>query len=117
MIDTSADEMLYMIIIAPIHRTWRQLLEGVTHVDGSTRPQSVTADTHPLCASLLDEIAKLTGNRAVLNSSLNGTNKPRVETPARVLSMFALNGMDAIAIGPFLATAQRTRGSVQEESA
>jgi hypothetical protein len=56
---------------------------GVTHVDGSARPQSVTADTYPLCANLLDEIAKLTGNRAVLNTSLNGTNKPRVETPAR----------------------------------
>ena len=105
-----------MIITAPVQPGWRGQLAGVTHVDGSTRPQSVTHEAHPLYARLLDEVADNTGTPAVLNTSFNGRGEPLMETPAQALSGFALNGLDALAIGPFLVTAQRSSVKQQEDA-
>ena len=115
MIDTSAGELPYMIITALVRDSWRQRLAGVTHVDGSTRPQTVSASTNPMYASLLDAVANVSGVQAILNTSFNGKNEPLVETPAQALTAFTLNGLDALAIGPFLVTAQRMHAPLGQE--
>jgi carbamoyltransferase len=43
----------------------------------------------------------------VLNTSFNGRGEPLVETPAQALTAFMLNGLDALAIGPFLISSSR----------
>jgi len=42
-------------------------------------------------------------------TSFNGRGEPLVETPAQALTAFALNGLDALAIGPYLLTAASGR--------
>src|SRR5207344_3672802 len=89
---------------------WLDRFEGVAHVDGTTRPQSVTGDGDCLYARLLHEVGAATGESVVLNTSFNGRGEPLVETPAQALSAFALSGMDALAIGPFVVTAPEQSG-------
>jgi predicted NodU family carbamoyl transferase len=107
MIGSRVADLPYMIVTAPVQAAWLGRLEGVAHVDGSTRPQTVTRQTDPLYADLLDAVANATGIPVVLNTSFNGRREPLVETPAQALTTFALNGLDALAMGPFLVTAQR----------
>lgn len=107
MIGSRVDDLPYMIVTAPLQTNWLGRLEGVAHVDASTRPQSVRREADPLYADLLDAVADATGVSVVLNTSFNGRDQPLVETPAQALMAFALNGLDALAIGPFLVTAQR----------
>ena len=109
LVDTSAPGLPYMVTTAPIRLAWAQRLAGVNHVDGTTRPQSVVAAADPLYAALLNDVAVLTGIPAVLNTSFNGRGEPLVETPAQALTAFALNGLDALAIGPYLLTAASGR--------
>jgi hypothetical protein len=59
----------------------------------------------------------------VIVLELNGTGQrgdhdaaALVGTPAQALSGFTFNGLDALAIGPFLATTQRSSVNQQEDA-
>jgi len=74
----------------------RKTLASITHVDGTTRPQTVTDGPF---AELLEEVRKLTGSSVVLNTSLNINGKP-IATPEIAASMNKSNmGLDAVIIG------------------
>lgn len=74
----------------------RKTLASITHVDGTTRPQTVTDGPF---AELLEEVRKLTGSSVVLNTSLNINGKP-IATPEVAASMNKSNmGLDAVIIG------------------
>jgi carbamoyltransferase len=74
----------------------RKTLASITHIDGTTRPQTVTDGPF---AELLEEVRKLTGSSVVLNTSLNINGKP-IATPEIAASMNKSNmGLDAVIIG------------------
>lgn len=74
----------------------RKTLASITHIDGTTRPQTVTDGPF---AELLEEVRKLTGSSVVLNTSLNINGKP-IATPEVAASMNKSNmGLDAVIIG------------------
>ena len=89
--DFESQYMLYGVKVRD-----RKTLASITHVDGTTRPQTVTDGSF---AELLEEVRKLTGSSVVLNTSLNINGKP-IATPDVAASMNKSNmGLDAVVIG------------------
>ncbi|WP_055697845.1 MULTISPECIES: carbamoyltransferase family protein [Streptomyces] len=92
----------YMIVTVPVPERSRARLAAATHVDGTTRPQTVSADVNPLYHRLLGEVETHTGSAVVLNTSFNGNAEPVVCSPRDALATFARSPLDALALGPFL---------------
>ncbi len=77
-------------------------LPGITHVDGSARPQTVDRLIQPRYAALLDAFERLTGCPILINTSFNVRGEPIVESPVDALFCFALAGLDALVLEDFL---------------
>jgi carbamoyltransferase len=94
----------YMIVATDVPEGIRPAIAGVVHADGSTRPQTVSADVDPLYAALLTAVGDRTGHPVVLNTSFNGKDEPIVGSPADAVEAFRAMPLDALVIGPFVAT-------------
>ena len=85
----------------------RAMLPAVTHVDGTGRLQTVERVHAPLYWSLIDAFRERTGVPVVLNTSFN-ENEPIVCTPDEAIRCFLRTRMDALVLGPYLATKERS---------
>ncbi|MDP8983074.1 MAG: carbamoyltransferase [Acidobacteriota bacterium] len=92
----------FMLIAAPVKNHWRAKVPAVVHVDGSARPQSVSARTNPLYHRLLTTLDAQTGIPAVLNTSFNLDDEPLVNSPEHALATFFRSGLNALVIGDFV---------------
>jgi carbamoyltransferase len=88
----------FMMQVYPIRADKRGLIPAVTHVDGSGRLQTVTADANPRYHRLICAFRELTGIPMVLNTSFN-ENEPVVCTPAEALDCFLRTKMDVLVLG------------------
>jgi carbamoyltransferase len=93
----------FMIVTYPVRREVRGRIAGVVHVDGSARVQVVRHQDHPRYHRLLAEFGGLTGIPVLLNTSFNQSGEPIVCTPADAVQCFLRAGLDALAIGDYLA--------------
>ncbi len=94
----------YMITVAPVRTEWRDTLRSVTHVDGTARLQTVTADWNPVYYRLLQAFRRRTGISVLLNTSLNRKGMPIVETPEDAINFFRETPrLDALVIDSYLA--------------
>jgi carbamoyltransferase len=75
----------------------RDVLPAITHVDGSGRLQTVTAEANPTYYRLIKEFEALTGVPVLLNTSFN-ENEPIVDTPEQAIDCFLRTQMDAVVI-------------------
>ena len=73
-------------------------LGAVTHVDGTTRPQTVEKDNEKY-HRLLKEVERRIGVPAVLNTSFNRKGEPIVCTPRDAIECFSGSGMDYLVMG------------------
>jgi carbamoyltransferase len=87
----------FMMHVVRVREDKRALIPAVVHVDGTSRPQAVAADTNPLFHRLIEEFEGLTGIPMVLNTSLN-ENEPIVDTPTQALECFRRTTMDALVL-------------------
>ena len=88
----------YMSITAPVKESKRDLIPAVTHVDGSSRLQTVTPEAEPFYHRLISAFFKSTGVPMVLNTSFNTLKgEPIVETPRHAIRSF-LSSMGTIEI-------------------
>jgi carbamoyltransferase len=94
----------FMILLDKVHEEKQSEIPAVTHVDGTTRPQTVTEDTAPRYYRLISEFANRTGVPVILNTSFNMAGEPIVESPMQALKDFAATGLDALAVGDYLVT-------------
>nr|MDT0661999.1 carbamoyltransferase C-terminal domain-containing protein [Micromonospora sp. DSM 115978] len=92
-------DLPYMVITTSVAESRRSLFGAVVHEDGTTRPQTVDAATHPLYHDLLGRLP----HGVALNTSFNGRDEPIVATPAQALASGRDLGLEALIIGPFLA--------------
>jgi carbamoyltransferase len=76
-----------------------ELIPAVTHVDGSSRLQTVTAASNPGIHDLITRFEKLTGVPMLLNTSLNVGGEPLVETPEDALRFWQTTPVDMMVIG------------------
>ncbi|MCB9730782.1 MAG: hypothetical protein H6746_20085 [Deltaproteobacteria bacterium] len=92
----------FMLFTLPVLASRRAEVPAILHVDGTTRPQSVTAEANPLYHALLTRFERLTGVPMVINTSFNTAHEPIVESPADAIASFLDLGADVLALGPFL---------------
>lgn len=86
----------YMGLTAQVKDSKRGRIPAVTHVDGSSRLQTVTAEAEPKYHRLISAFFKATGVPMVLNTSFNTLkSEPIVETPRNAVRSF-LSSMGTI---------------------
>ncbi|MEW5946528.1 MAG: carbamoyltransferase C-terminal domain-containing protein [bacterium] len=86
----------FMLLAAAVHEDKRPLITAVTHVDGTSRIQTVSVNENPGFYKLISEFYKLTGVPLVLNTSMNTAGEPIVETPADALKMLTSTELDCL---------------------
>ena len=88
----------YMSLTAQVKESKRDKIPAVTHVDGSSRLQTVTPKAEPFYHRLISAFHKATGVPMVLNTSFNTLkSEPIVETPRNAVRSF-LSSMGTIEI-------------------
>jgi carbamoyltransferase len=92
----------YMNVVAAVRPDKRAVVPAVTHVDGTARVHTVTADANPLYHRLIAAFGARTGVPVLLNTSFN-IQEPIVNTPEEAIRTFLRSDMDLLAIGGFLA--------------
>lgn len=109
----------YMALVAPVRRAHclpvdpqvsglarhglaHSTIPAVTHVDGSARVQTVSADAHPLFHALIRRFAAHSGCPMLLNTSFNVRGEPIVGSPTDAWHCFMGSDLDLLAIGDCL---------------
>jgi carbamoyltransferase len=88
----------YMLVTTEVRPEYRQLLPGITHVDGTARIQVVSPAANPRLHQLLLEFEKLTGHAVLINTSFN-LQEPIVCSPEDALNCFAKAPLDVLFLG------------------
>jgi carbamoyltransferase len=70
------DPFRYMTMTCPVRIEKRELIPGVVHVDGTARPQIVSAESNPLIHAILLSFYTATGIPVLVNTSLNIHEEP-----------------------------------------
>lgn len=94
----------YMLVTTTVKEEWRNKIPAVTHIDNSSRHQSVTKDTNPKFYNLISKFYKKTSIPVLLNTSFNGPDEPIVESPYHALNTFVERKLDVLVIGNYLIT-------------
>lgn len=92
----------FMELTATVLQDVRHLIPAVTHVDGSSRPQTVTPEQNRLFAEVIGEFRGITGLPLVLNTSFNLGGDPIVESPQDAIACFLNSELDTLVIGDVL---------------
>jgi carbamoyltransferase len=95
------DDVPFMMKVFQIRPDQRARIPAVTHVDGSGRLQTVTADANPKYHRLITAFRDITSVPIVLNTSFN-ENEPIVCRPEEALDCFLRTRMDVLGIGEFI---------------
>jgi len=85
----------------------REDLGGITHVDGTARLQTVSAEGSPRYHALIAAFGEITGVPVVLNTSFNVRGEPMVLTPDDAIRCWATTGLDRLVLGPCVLTKSR----------
>ena len=80
----------------------RSLLPAITHVDFSSRIQTVDKKTNPRFYKLLKNFGKKTGYPILVNTSFNIRGEPIVCSPEDAYNCFMKTNMDILALGNFI---------------
>jgi carbamoyltransferase len=85
------------------HKALRpELTAAVTHVDGTSRVQTVSAAQNPYLYRILDAFDQRTGVPVLINTSFNLRGEPIVSSPSDALKTFFASGIDSLAIEDLL---------------
>jgi len=76
-----------------------QLLQSITHVDGTSRIQTVNQDDNKIFYMLLDKFYQITGVPILLNTSLNVNKKPIASTENDAMGVLSESDLDAVVVG------------------
>jgi len=92
-------ESPYMLFSAEVKKP--ELVPGITHVDGSSRVQTVNEKQYNKLYQLLDNFYKITNVPMLLNTSFNDNGEPIVETPKDALNTFMNIKLDILVMNNF----------------
>ena len=80
----------------------RSEIPAVTHVDFSSRIQTVHRDTNQIYYDLIDEFNRITGFPILVNTSFNVRGEPIVCTPTDAFKCFMGTELDILVIDKFI---------------
>ncbi|SOE10594.1 carbamoyltransferase [Streptomyces sp. 2323.1] len=83
-------------------RVPRSTIPAVTHVDGSARVQTVSAERHPRFHALLTAFRDRTGCPVLVNTSFNVRGEPIVHDAEEAYACFMRTRIDLLVLGDFL---------------
>jgi predicted NodU family carbamoyl transferase len=95
----------YMSFTAMVYEDKRAIIPAVTHVDGSSRLQTVTKEAEPMYHKLIAKFFELTGIPMVLNTSFNTIpGEPIVETPSDAIRSFlySMGAIEVLVLGDYV---------------
>ena len=101
----------FMLLAAPIRPEKQKMIPAVTHVDGTSRIQTVARQDNALLHALLSQFKELTGIPLILNTSFNLANEPIVETPEDALDCFMRTQLDYLVLQDWLVQKKMRRAS------
>ena len=91
----------YMSRIVPVRNNMKHKIPGVTHVDQTSRIQTVDKNDNPRYHELINEFYKITGVPMVVNTSFN-YQEPIVETPDEAIDTYNRTNMDLLVINDYI---------------
>jgi hypothetical protein len=94
-----------MSMTAMVHEDKRAWIPAVTHVDGSSRLQTVRKEDEPLYHKFISKFFKLTGVPMVLNTSFNTLpSEPIVESPFDAVRSFlySMGSIEMLVMGDYV---------------
>jgi carbamoyltransferase len=94
----------YMLVTTTVKEEWRNKVPAITHIDNSSRHQSVTVDNNPRFHSLISKFHEKTGVPVLLNTSFNGPHEPIIETPMDAIKTFLSNNLDILVLNNIVIT-------------
>ncbi|MBR4410213.1 MAG: hypothetical protein IKV72_01560 [Firmicutes bacterium] len=92
----------YMLFTCTVRPEAAHLIPAVTHVDNTSRVQTVTETSNPFVYSLISKFESITGIPVIVNTSLNFRGKPIVENPTDAIGSFYSSGLDFLIIENYL---------------
>jgi len=92
----------------------RSKIPAVTHVDFTSRIQTVHKDINPKYYSLISAFKSLTGCAILVNTSFNVRGEPIVCTPQDAFKCFMGTGLDNLVIGNYFLYKKDQEGSTNE---
>jgi carbamoyltransferase len=90
----------YMLLVAQVKKP--EKIPAVTHIDGTSRLQSVSKEVNPLYYDLINEFYNITGVPVIINTSMNVMGEPIVNTPEQAHAMILKTDMDSLVMGNYL---------------
>ena len=93
----------------------RSEVPAITHVDYSSRIQTVHKDTNPKYHALISKFKELTGCSVIVNTSFNVRGEPIVCTPEDAFKCFMGTELDILIIGNFLLRKENQNQSLKED--
>lgn len=87
-------ESPYMLFVFDVHDEKKEEIPAVTHVDGTSRIQTLQKDDNPVYYRLIECFDEITGTPVLLNTSLNRRGEPIVNTPQDAIDCFVSTDMD-----------------------
>jgi carbamoyltransferase len=100
----------YMSLTAMVRKEKQSKIPAVTHVDGSSRLQTVTPEAEPLYHKLITKFYDLTGVPLVLNTSFNTLpGEPIVESPTDAIRSFlcSMGSIEMLVMGDYVVKRKR----------
>jgi carbamoyltransferase len=91
-----------MLFVAEVKEAWRKKFPAITHVDHSSRVQTVSYYSNPTFWNLLNEFKKITGHGILINTSFNIRGEPVVCSPEDAYRCFMKCGLEYLVIGRYL---------------
>jgi carbamoyltransferase len=88
----------FMTITYDVTDRCRREAPAVVHVDGTARPQVVTAGSNPSLRRILEHYRALTGLRVLINTSFNLHEEPIVCSPQDAIRAFLDGRLDVLAL-------------------
>lgn len=92
----------FMLKTFQVKKDKQSLIPAVVHIDGSTRPQTVSKKVNKRFWLLINEFRKITGVPMLLNTSFNFQNEPIVCSPLNALKTFFSTSLDYLVLGDYL---------------
>jgi carbamoyltransferase len=92
----------YMLFVSEVKEEYRRVFPAITHVDFSSRIQTVTKQENPVFWNLINEFKKISGHGILINTSFNVRGEPIVCNPGDAYRCFMKCGMDFLVIGNYL---------------
>jgi len=92
----------FMIMAAQVRESVRGIIPAASHVDGSSRPQTVRRDQNPEYYDLIKAFGDLTGVYVLINTSFNDNEEPIVETYEDALIGLVTTNLDYLYVDGLL---------------